>query len=124
MPVSTGDPLVLQVDFSLGTPVEDPVFGYFLRNRTGLYVFGYNTASEGSELGTLHPGTHRISFEFAWPDVEPGFYSLSVGLGNGRHPLFHEIIGWSQGLAGVECVTRDPVHGVFNNPATFSLVMP
>jgi len=121
-PVSSGDSLILNVYFHLGTPVGQPVFGYFLRNRTGLFVFGYNTASQAIQLPLLEAGTHTIRIELTWPDVEPGFYSLSVGLGDGAHPLHHEIIGWSQGVASVECITREPVHGVFNNPATFELV--
>ena len=118
-PVKFEDKIVVDIEFWCGVDLDEPIFGYFFRNRTGLYVFGYNSASAGDQLKPIRAGMNRIRVEFEWPDVEPGAYSFSVGLGDGVDPLVHHIVGWSQGVAVVECIASEAVHGLVNNPALF-----
>jgi hypothetical protein len=63
----------------------------------------------------MDPGRYRVRLAFAWPEVEPGEYTITIGLGDGRHPHHHRIIAWAQGVAAFSSVPGRPVHGMWNN---------
>jgi hypothetical protein len=46
----------------------------------------------------------------------------TVGLGDGLHSHFHQIVGWVQGVASMASITERSIHGLFNNELT-SLVV-
>jgi ABC-type polysaccharide/polyol phosphate transport system ATPase subunit len=107
---------VVQIDTVVTTfvDVEEPIFGYLIRDRTGHALFGQNSLGSGIMLDALAPGTWRVRLRFQWPEVEAGDFSLVLGLGNGIHPLHHRIIGWAQGVVKISSMPRRPVHGSFN----------
>lgn len=106
----------------IGIEVAAPVIGYLVRDRVGNAVFGENTVGCGIELDPLEPGTVAIDLAFEWPEVAPGDYTLTVGLGDGHHAHFHQIIGWVQGIAAMTSVPSRPVHGMINNELRFLTV--
>ena len=95
-------------------PLDEPIFRYRIRDRTGHALFGQNSLGSGIVLGSLDEGTWMVSLRFEWPEVEAGDYSLVLGLGNGVHPLHHRIVGWAQGVVKVSSMPRRSVHGSFN----------
>jgi len=113
--VLAGDELQLRFDVEVGVPVREPVWGYLVRDRVGNALFGQNSVGSGIDLDALMPGRYVVDFELTWPEVEGGDYVLTVGLGQGLHPLHHSIVSWAQSVAKITCVPRRPVHGSFNN---------
>lgn len=110
-----GDHARLIIDLDLGQVVEEPVFGYLVRDRLGNALFGQNTAGSGIVIRRLDVGYHQVTMDLLWPEVEGGEYSLTFGLGDGNHPLHHTIVAWVQGLLRITAIPRRPVHGSFNN---------
>jgi ABC-type polysaccharide/polyol phosphate transport system ATPase subunit len=106
----------------VGVEVEAPVLGYLVRDRVGNVVFGENTIGSRITLNPLERGPVSIDFGFVWPEVAPGDYTLTVGLGDGLHSHFHRIVGWVQGVASMTSVPARPVHGLINNELSFLTV--
>ena len=53
-----------------------------------------------------------------WPEVQQGEYTMTIGVGNGRHSLHHEIVAWVQSVLQFAVVPKRDVHGLFNNDLT------
>ena len=113
--VRTGDRVRVALDVSVGRSIAQPIWGYLMRDRVGNALFGQNSVGSSLEVTPIAPGRHSITFEILWPEVEPGEYTLTFGLGDGAHPLHHSIVAWVQGLLRVVGVPLRPVHGSFNN---------
>jgi len=77
--VPSGETVTIQVDVRAIDPVEDPVVSFALHDATNSFVFGYDTATSGLALGTLH-GTRRIRFELGPIPVTGGKYWLTLGV--------------------------------------------
>ena len=99
---------------TVGRPVENPVIGCAFRDRVGNLVFGQNTLGAGIDLGPLQPGPVDLEIEIVWPEVAEGDYTATIGLGDGKHELHHQIVAWVQGVAAVTSIPGRPVHGLFN----------
>jgi ABC-type polysaccharide/polyol phosphate transport system ATPase subunit len=113
--VVPADRVVLQFEIELGVDVPEPVWGYLFRDRVGNAVFGQNTLGSGITVSHMGPGRYAIEMQFDWPEVEPGDYVLTLGLGDGRHPLHHRIVSWVQSVAKFTSAPQRDVHGSFNN---------
>ena len=113
--VIPGDRLTLDFTVSLRISVEQPVWGYLIRDRVGNALFGQNTVGSGLTVPSLAPGTYDVSMTLDWPEVEPGDYVLTFGLGDGRHPLHHRVVAWVQSVAKFTSAPERAVHGSFNN---------
>ena len=113
--VVPGDRLTLAFTVSLRVHVEEPVWGYLIRDRVGNALFGQNTVGSDVMVQPLVPGNYEVSMTIDWPEVEPGDYVLTFGLGNGRHPLHHRVVAWVQSVAKFTSAPERAVHGAFNN---------
>ncbi len=120
----TGDQVRIALDVTIGRPINQPIWGYFMRDRVGNTLFGQNTVGSSIDAGPIEAGRHVITFEFLWPEVEQGEYTLTFGLGDGAHPLHHSIVAWVQGLLRIVGVPLRPVHGAFNNDLLTLTVQP
>ncbi len=122
--VSHGDDV--RVDFlaSVGTTVSEPVWGYTMRDRMSIPVFGENTVGCGISVEPMAPGNYRLSLGFVWPEVQQGEYTMTVGVGDGRHSLHHEIVAWVQSVIQFAVVPKRDVHGLFNNDLTSFTLRP
>ena len=116
--LSPGDRLVLATEFSLNTSIEQPILGYLVRDRVGNVVFGQNTLGSGMRLEPLRPGRYQVRLSLSWPELAEGEYLITLGCGDGIHPLHHLILGWAQNVATVVSAPRRPVHGFFNSDIT------
>jgi ABC-type polysaccharide/polyol phosphate transport system ATPase subunit len=122
--VHPGDVLRLTALSRVGLDVTEPVWGYLVRDRVGNALFGQNTLGSGIPISPMSSGSSLLRFEFAWPEVEEGEYTVTLGLGNGLHPLHHDIIAWVQRAVRLVCVPARPVHGSFNNDLLTVVVEP
>lgn len=122
--VQPGD--VLRFDFvvDVGAAVEQPVLGYLVRDRVGNALFGQNTLGSSIDVEVLAQGRQLVSFTIVWPEVEQGEYVMTIGLGDGLHPLHHRIVAWAQSVLRLVCVPIRPVHGAFNNDLTAFSITP
>lgn len=111
----TDDRLRVALDVTVGCALSQPIWGYLMRDRVGNALFGQNSVGSSLDAAPIKPGRHLIEFEMTWPEVEPGEYTLTFGLGDGAHPLHHSIVAWVQGILKVVGVPLRPVHGSFNN---------
>lgn len=85
--VCGGEQVSLRILAHVVEQIKNPIFGFFLRNRLGLNVFGDNTAltyqgqhrvySQGTQLEAL--------FEFVMPFLPRGDYSLCVAIATGTN---------------------------------------
>jgi len=111
----TDDRLRVALEVTVGCSIDQPIWGYLMRDRVGNALFGQNSVGSSLDVDPIQPGRHVIEFEITWPEVEPGEYTLTFGLGDGAHPLHHSIVAWVQGILRVVGVPLRPVHGSFNN---------
>lgn len=113
--VVPGDVLTLEFEVDLGIAVDQPVWGYLMRDRVGNALFGQNTVGSGITVEPMAPGRYAIQMTMMWPEVDHGDYVLTFGVGDGLHPLHHTIVAWVQSLAKFTSAPVRSVHGAFNN---------
>jgi ABC-type polysaccharide/polyol phosphate transport system ATPase subunit len=113
--VVPGDRVILLFETEVGVDVREPVWGYLVRDRVGNALFGQNTLGSGLDAEPLRPGRYLVEMQVDWPEVEPGDYVLTLGLGDGRHSLHHRVVSWVQSVAKFTSAPSRDVHGAFNN---------
>ncbi len=97
-------------------PVLETIFGYTVKDRVGVAVFGENSVSLLENPPQLAAGYTVVRFSFTWPEVYSQEYTLTFGIGEGSHPYDHRIQCWAHNI--FSCVAVTPgrfVHGLFNN---------
>ena len=96
---------------------SDVIFGYTVKDRVGNAIFGENSLClEESEL-CLAAGYSLVNYEFSWPEIHQGTYTITLGIGEGAHALNHVVQCWAHNIVSFDAITQDvPVHGIFNNP--------
>ena len=96
---------------------NDIIFGYAIKDRMGITLFGENSLSLKVDPTSLNSGYSIVEYSFLWPKVYPDEYTLTVGIGEGDDPLIHAIQCWAHNIASFKSDTNgDAVHGIFNNP--------
>ena len=66
---------------------------------------------------TLPAGKVEFSFDVEWPDIAPGDYTLTLGIGSGRDIMAQEVFCWATDFHTITSVKeKEIVHGVFNVP--------
>jgi len=96
---------------------KDIIFGYTIKDRMGVALFGENSLSLNEEPFELKYGYSLVEYSFFWPEVYPDEYTLTVGIGEGDHPLVHSVQCWAHNIASFNALTHEKaVHGLFNNP--------
>ncbi|MBW1963588.1 MAG: ABC transporter ATP-binding protein, partial [Deltaproteobacteria bacterium] len=62
---------------------------------------------------------------FKWPEIFPGEYTITPGIGEGDHPHHHIIQCWAHNVVAVSAVTPGRfINGLFNNPITHMEINP
>ncbi len=93
------------------------IFGYTIKDRMGIALFGENSLSLKMDSISLNSGYSVVEYSFLWPEVYPDEYTLTVGIGEGTDPLIHAIQCWAHNIASFNAVTNgEAIHGIFNNP--------
>jgi lipopolysaccharide transport system ATP-binding protein len=74
---STGDALILEMEYSVNRPVESPHFGLAIHRSDGVHITGPNTSLVGMRLGVVTHGG-KITYTIDHLSLLEGEYKLSV----------------------------------------------
>lgn len=97
--------------------LQEVIFGYTVKDRVGIALFGENSVCLEQDLPGLAAGFSLVEFEFCWPEVTAQEYSLTLGIGEGNHAFDHTIQCWAHNVVSIVALTPGLyLHGMFNNP--------
>ncbi|MBK7403424.1 MAG: ABC transporter ATP-binding protein [Phycisphaerales bacterium] len=106
--------------FQVVTPVPkaDLIFGVTIYDRFGKAICGDNSLSlSDGRIAFPEPGRYVVRLDYTWPELQPGEYSATFGVGEGLHPLHHTVQCWAHNLVAITAISpRRAVHGLFTNP--------
>lgn len=123
--VQAKDRITVQLWLSCVAAKAHVIAGYILNDRLGNQVCGENTCSLTDGVFSLVAGEHFVRFDFDWPEIQPGDYTLTIGIGEGADPLRHVIQCWAHNVVKFSAVSPGRViHCLFNNPMSNLAVMP
>ncbi len=113
-----GDPYTCHIQIRAARPKSQIIFGTMVVDRFGKNVCGDNTTSTPGRLVDLpEPGRYHARLEYRWPDLHPGQYTITFGVGEGDDPLRHAIQCWAHNVVAVNAISpAKPIHGLFTNP--------
>ncbi|HEX6043950.1 MAG TPA: ABC transporter ATP-binding protein [Pyrinomonadaceae bacterium] len=114
--VETGEPVHLRVRAIFHEDVDDPVYGFIIRNRHGIYLYGTNTRVQGLRGGRVKRGdTFEATFSFnCW--LAPDLYSVSVAV----HSPAAVSFDWMDGALFFRVFSDVAIEGVANLNATIT----
>jgi ABC-type polysaccharide/polyol phosphate transport system ATPase subunit len=112
--VESGEPVLLRLRAIFHTEIEDPVFGFLLRNRHGIHLYGTNTELQRMNLGHIRAGEIvEVTFAFnCW--LAPDTYSVTVAL----HSAGGISFDWLDGALFFPVMSAVSMEGVANLNAT------
>ena len=115
--VETGEAVTIRMYVRFSTDVDDPVFGFLLRNRHGIHLFGTNTDLQQMRLGSVRRGeVIEVSFLFnCW--LAPDSYSVTVAV-HSRSAISYD---WLDGVLLFQVVSPVAMEGVANLNASASV---
>lgn len=112
-----GDRIVVHSWVTCLIPKANVLAGYILSDRIGNWICGENSCSVANGVFPLTAGEHLIRLQFDWPEIQPGEYTITPGIGEGTEPLRHVIQCWAHNVAKFTAVSPNKaVHCIFNNP--------
>jgi len=115
--VQCGEEILVRMLVSASESISETIFGYTIKDRVGVALFGENSLCLVDKIIELDKGYSLIEYSFVWPEVYPEEYTMTLGIGEGVHPLVHTIQCWAHNIISFSAVTPDIfVHGIFNNP--------
>lgn len=112
--IETGEAVTIRIYARFNKSVDDPVFGFLIRNRHGIHLFGTNTDLQQMILGSINRGeVLEASFFFnCW--LAPDSYSITVAV-HSRTAVSYD---WLDGVAVFQVVSPVAMEGVANLNAT------
>ncbi|MFZ0064440.1 MAG: ABC transporter ATP-binding protein [Pyrinomonadaceae bacterium] len=108
--VETGESVTIRILVRLNTELAEPSFGFLLRNRHGIHLYGTNTDLQQIRIGKTRRGEIlEISFPFeCW--LAPDSYSVTVAV-HSREGVSYD---WLDGVLLFQVVSQVPMDGVAN----------
>ncbi len=112
--VESGEAVLLRVRAVFHAEIEDPVFGFLLRIRHGMHLYGTNTGLQQINLGQVRRGEIvEVTFAFnCW--LAPDSYSATVALHSSDSISFD----WLDGALFFQVMSVVSMEGVANLNAT------
>jgi hypothetical protein len=108
--VESGEALTIRILVRFHADVKEPVFGFLLRNRHGIHVYGTNTDLQQIHLGKVRRGeVVEIVFPFNC-SLAPDSYSVTVAV----HSCDGLSYDWLDGVLLFQVVSQTPMDGVVN----------
>jgi len=121
--VKKDDDLVLHLFVHCKSCKKNIIFGYTIKDHVGNAIFGENSCDDHTGLVDLEAGYHHVQLGIKWPEICPGEYTITFGIGEGTHPLRHAVQCWAHNMIFVSSISPDKcIHAIFNNPIN-SLVL-
>ena len=117
--VESGEPVAVRFRIRFENDVEDPVFGFLIRNRHGIHIYGTNTDLQALHFGAVGPGEiFEITFRFeCW--LAPDSYSITVA----SHSLDAISFDWLDGAVFFRVISGATMEGVVNLEASATVTL-
>ena len=108
--VETGETLLARLRVRFHQDIEEPVFGFLIRNRHGIHAYGANTEQKLLKFGRVSKGEIvEVSFSFdAWLGTD--FYNASYAV----HSADGVSYDWIDGAGFFRVASAIPVEGIAN----------
>jgi ABC-type polysaccharide/polyol phosphate transport system ATPase subunit len=112
--VESGQLVHLRMHVVFNEEVVDPVYGFIIRNRHGIHLYGTNTRVQGITSGLIKSGSRAETiFSFnCW--LAPDLYSISIAVHSPEAVSFD----WLDGALFFRVISGIPIEGVANLNAT------
>ena len=112
--VESGETLTARLRVRFQREIDAPVFGFLIRNRHGINVYGANTEQQGEHFGTVRRGAvFEINFAFdCWLGTD--LYSVTFAVHNADGVSYD----WLDGVAFFRVASARPLEGIANLRAT------
>lgn len=112
-----GERVQLQVHCRTGEALDQPIVGFFLKDRLGQHIFGENTFLTYHDTPVVLPaGTEfEATFDFTMPRLPAGDYSLDIGVANGEQES-HRMLNWKYDALVFRVQASSVVHGMVGIP--------
>lgn len=116
--IQPDDAFACHYDIEVTAPKADLMFGFMINDRFGKAVCGDNSLSlRHGSVDCPTPGRYLAQADFAWPELQPGEYTATFGVGEGKHAHHHTVQCWAHNVIALTAIApRRPVHGMFTNP--------
>jgi ABC-type glutathione transport system ATPase component len=115
--IEKGDRVLIRLLVQSAAQKSNVILGYTIKDRVGNAIFGENSLCLQDQTFSLSEGYNLVSYEITWPLIHRGSYTLTLGVGEGKHALSHVVQCWAHNIVSFDAITPNvPVHGVFNNP--------
>ena len=112
-----GESVRLRIHCVSAIDLDSPIVGFFIKNRTGQYVFGDNTHITYRESPVPVSAGHGCvaNFDFTMPLLPVGDYSVDVSISNGSQENFH-MLNWKYDILIFRVQSSSIVHGLVGIP--------
>lgn len=112
--VESGQLVHLRMEVVFHEGLVDPVYGFIIRNRHGIHLYGTNTRVQGIQGGPIKNGARiETTFSFnCW--LAPDLYSICIAVHSPNAVSFD----WLDGALFFRVISVIPVEGVANLNAT------
>jgi hypothetical protein len=115
--VQAGDRITVSLLVQATTAKQEIIFGYTIKDRVGNAVFGENSFCLSKGPQNVERGYSIVVFSIVWPEVYPDDYTITLGIGEGGHPLAHKMQCWAHNVFSLSSIAPGrAIHGMFNNP--------
>lgn len=115
--IETGDPLLARLRVRFHSDIEDPCFGFLIRNRHGIHAYGANSEQKKLKLGRVKRGEIvEVSFAFNC-SLGTDLYSVSFAV----HSEDGISYDWLDGVLFFRVTSACPIEGIANLNATASV---
>ena len=92
------------------------VAGFTIVDTRGQKIFGQTTSN--TRVVEVNPGRTKLRMQLVWPKIAPGKYSVTLGVGLGRHESMQAIQCWINNCFEIEQILDEVTHGLFNATLT------
>jgi ABC-type polysaccharide/polyol phosphate transport system ATPase subunit len=115
--IETGEQLLARLRVRFHSEIDEPVFGFLIRNRHGIHAYGANTEQKGLSFGRVLRGeVIEVSFSFdCWLGTD--LYSVSYAV----HSADGISYDWLDGVLFFRVASAVPVEGIANLNASASM---
>ncbi|HEY6119941.1 MAG TPA: ABC transporter ATP-binding protein [Pyrinomonadaceae bacterium] len=115
--LESGERLIARFSVRFNQRIDNPVFGFLIRNRHGIHAYGANTEQKGLTFGTIEPDEIvEVAFVFdCWLGTD--LYSVSFAVHSGDGISYD----WMDGVHFFRVASSVPVEGLANLNATASM---
>ena len=115
--VESGERLIARLRVRFNESIEEPVFGFLIRNRHGIHAYGANTEQKALRFGRVDQGeVLEVTFAFdCW--LGSDLYSVSFAVHSGEGISYD----WMDGVHFFRVATSVPVEGIANLNATAAM---